>query len=366
MVGAAGVVAEDLAGLLADEERTEVGQLFQNALILQDNLEMLGSERIGHIYDLVHVIHKDHFAVIVPGYPGDLFGIQELQFLLYRFDDGLSQLAAGGDEDALGHLVVLGLGQKIGGENLRVSGLVRQHQDFAGACKEIDANLAVALALGLRHILVAGADDDIHRFDLICSVSVGCDAVGAAGDVDLIGTCNIHGDQGLRIDISGALHGGSAGGNPLYAGHLRGNNQHEGSRKQRIGAAGHIAAAGGDRNHPVSQGRAGDNAEVIQRLHALKLGLGKGSDIGGSLLQVGDFLLGQLGIGSLNLLRGNPELLSGILVKLCIVFQDGPVALLPDVLNNRCNLLGDTSQLLGSAGDGSLEIFHGSSPLSLR
>ena len=74
-------------------------------------------------------------------------------------EDRVGQHRAVGDEDGAGHRVVLGLGQQVGGGELRVGGLVGDEQRFGRAGELVDGDDAVDPALGEDDEDVAGAID---------------------------------------------------------------------------------------------------------------------------------------------------------------------------------------------------------------
>ena len=61
--------------------------------------------------------------------------------------DGGGELVAVGDQDRLGCFVVLGLGQKVGGDPFGVGVLVGDHQHLRGAGDHVDATLPKTMRL---------------------------------------------------------------------------------------------------------------------------------------------------------------------------------------------------------------------------
>ncbi len=60
-------------------------------------------------------------------------------------------------------MAVLGLSDKIGGDDQRIGAVIGDHLHLGRAGEHIDADLAEQHALGFRHELVAGSDDDVGR-----------------------------------------------------------------------------------------------------------------------------------------------------------------------------------------------------------
>ena len=57
---------------------------------------------------------------------------------------------------------MLGLAQQVGRADFAVDALVRDDQCFGRAREQVDADTAVKLALGLRHIRIARSDDHVY------------------------------------------------------------------------------------------------------------------------------------------------------------------------------------------------------------
>ena len=76
--------------------------------------------------------------------------------------------------------------RKISCECLRVGVLVGDDQYFAGTGNKVDANLSVALALGLSDILVAGTDNHVDRKNALGTIGERCNGLHAAESVDFI------------------------------------------------------------------------------------------------------------------------------------------------------------------------------------
>ena len=58
---------------------------------------------------------------------------------------------------------MLGLAEQIGGDDGRPRGLVGDDEDLGRAGEEVDADDPEQLALGLRDVGVAGADEQVDR-----------------------------------------------------------------------------------------------------------------------------------------------------------------------------------------------------------
>ena len=111
---------------------------------------------------------------------------------------------------------VLGLAEQVGGAHLAVDAVVGDDQRLGRAGEQIDADAAEQLALGLRHIGVAGADDHVDGGDRLGAERHGGDRLHAAEHVDLVGAAEMHGGDDGRMRP--ALERRRAGDDALHAG----------------------------------------------------------------------------------------------------------------------------------------------------
>ena len=126
------------------------------------------------------VERRDHDgAVGSPGGARDLAGLQANQLALHGLRHGGGEGRVVGDQDGLGVGVVLGLGQQVGGDPVRVVVGAGHHHDLRRAGQGVDADHAVQPALGGGDIGVAGTHDLVHRQDRAGSMGQGGDGVGA-------------------------------------------------------------------------------------------------------------------------------------------------------------------------------------------
>ena len=104
--------------------------------------------------------------IIAPGRAGDFRARQCFQLRLDRLLHLVCERRVIGDQDRLRGFVMLGLRQEIGGDPVRVSGLVGDDQDFGRPRDHVDADLAEHDTFGGGDIGVAGTDDLGDRLDL--------------------------------------------------------------------------------------------------------------------------------------------------------------------------------------------------------
>ncbi len=86
-----------------------------------------------------------------------------------RFDR-LAERAVVGDDDRLGARIVLGLGEQVGGQPIRIIVLVGDDEHFRGAGNHVDPDGAENLALGGGDIGIARTDDLGDRGDRLRAI----------------------------------------------------------------------------------------------------------------------------------------------------------------------------------------------------
>ncbi len=166
MVGPGDVVADDLRRVPAHEDGARVAhareQRFRRA---HAQLEMLGGQAVGQLDRSVQVLHQDHRAVLLDRLGGDGPTRESRQLVAEGRRHARDQSGRVGDQQRAGHRIVLGLGQEIGGQPLGIGRIIGDDRDLAGPGHHVDADLAEHLALGQRHVDVAGTDDLVHAAD---------------------------------------------------------------------------------------------------------------------------------------------------------------------------------------------------------
>jgi hypothetical protein len=158
----------------------------------------------------------------------------------------------GGDHDARGVGIVLGLGQHLGGGEPRVGGVVGEHEHLGGAGGRIDDDVAGDLGLGLGHPAVAGPDDRVDPGHGLGPVGERGDRPGSAEREQPVGPGD--GARGEHLGGRASVRpGGRAHDDLPDAGGAGGHDAHE--HRARVGRA----AAGSVDAGPVHRDRhAGD------------------------------------------------------------------------------------------------------------
>lgn len=117
------------------------------------------------------------------------------------------------DEDGLRRLVVLGLGEQVRRNPVRIVGAVGDDQHLGRTSDHVDAHLTEDAPLGRCYIGVAGADDLIDRCDAVGAEGESCYCLSPADPVDLVHPHQAGGCQDEGIDLAAGMgddHGQAA------------------------------------------------------------------------------------------------------------------------------------------------------------
>ncbi|MNI09446.1 hypothetical protein D3C73_625180 [compost metagenome] len=149
---------------------------------------------------------------------------------------------------------MLGLGEQVGRDVGRLSGIVGEHDDLARSGDAVDIDSAVDLAFGQGHVDVARAADLIDRRDCFRAEGKGGDCLCAADPVNLVHARFCGGDENVGIDAHLAACSRRGDHHDLrHSGNLRRNDVHQHGRRISRRASWNIDA------HPLQ--RADDLAE---------------------------------------------------------------------------------------------------------
>ena len=163
------------------------------------------------------------------------------------------------------------LAQNVGRRHFRIAAdLVGNDQRFGRPGKQVDADPAEQLPLGLGDKGIARADQNIDRIDALRADRHRADRLNTAQRIDRIGA-----GQRLRRDDRArrlALERRCARDHPVDPGNFGGDHRHVRRSEQRILAARHVAAGGIDRHVLVAQHHAGHRFD-FDILHAVALNL---------------------------------------------------------------------------------------------
>ena len=201
MVRAGDVVADRLGRVAAEKDRAGMAHPGCQPVRLGDRqLDMFRRDPVDQSDPLVQVVDDDRGAMGPPAGAGDIGARQGSELVGDGADHGIGEVGVVGDQDRLRRLVVLGLGQQVGGDPGRIVVAVGQHQDFRRPGDQVDADPAEDPTLGGRHIGIAGPDDLVHRRDRRRAVGQRADRLGAAEAVDLVDAGKLGGGQHQRVD----------------------------------------------------------------------------------------------------------------------------------------------------------------------
>ncbi len=169
---------------VADERHQCVG-------IGAHELQVLGGDQVGDLEGLVGRVHEHRVPALGEG-GGDL--VAPGRFADQSVDlarDSLDRVRRPRDQPGEPTRAVLGLHDQVDGREGRRRRVVRDHHDLGRPGeRRRDTDDARNLALGDRHVDVAGADDDVDRQDRLGAVGHGGDGLGAPDGVHLVDTRN--------------------------------------------------------------------------------------------------------------------------------------------------------------------------------
>ena len=146
---------------------------------------------------------------------------------------------------------MLGLAEQVGGHEVRVGGLVGDHEDLRRPREQVDPDPPEELALGLGDVRVAGADDHVDRLEPAEAERHRCERLDAAEAED-----PVRARGGHRVQHGGWMPRPSRGGalattrsTPATFGT---DDGHERGREHRVAAARHVRADRADRHVAVA------------------------------------------------------------------------------------------------------------------
>ena len=228
VAGAGDVVAESFPRVLPEKDAAGVLHLAQPGIgVFDREAEVLGGVEVGEAHRHFQAFNDDDAAIFQRFFghlPAGEFRQLGPDFALDRVGEGLAQ----GDEPGLGQAIVLGLRQKVGGDEGGVGRLVGDDQRFRGAGQAFNPHVAEDFFLGQGDEQVPRADDLFHPGHPRGPVGQGCDGLGAAHGKKPVGA----GDPGRGQD--GGVRVGRGGNDDLlHPGHAGGDDGHQDRGKKR-------------------------------------------------------------------------------------------------------------------------------------
>ena len=341
----------DHARQFADEERAVVRELRAEAVRVEPvDLKMLRRDAVGAGDHRGLVVAQDDLAVIAPRGRRGGCGGEALELALHLRQNGTGERLVGGQEPDAGAHVVFGLGQKIGGDHLRVAGLVGEDVDLGWAGELVDADGAEDLPLGLVHEGVAGAHDLVDAGHGFGPVGHGGDGLRAADAEDPVRAGQVAARDHRRMGV-----GRQAGHDLPHARDLGRNDGHHRGGEQREAPAGDVSPDAPDRDHAVAHVDAGQRLH-LQRADGGELRLGERADVGDGEPGVGAGLGIEVGDGPGTLLRRDLEAGEVGLIELRRIPAHGVVAMGADLGEDGRDEALDRGRVGGAVACGGLDI----------
>ncbi len=298
VIGADHLVAIGDVGARAQEQRAVVFHVGEEIIgIAGHHLYVLGGDAVGLVHHLLLAVADDHLAEIRPGLAGRIRGRKDLQQPLHPGHGVARELLRIGQQHGRRGRAMLGLAEQVGRTDLAVDAVVGDDQCLGRPGEQVDADAAEQLALGFRHIGIAGADDHVDCADRLGAERHGGYSLHPAQHIDVVGAAEMHGgdDGGMRP----ALERRCAGSDALHAGDARRHDRHVRGRYHRIASARHVAADRVHRDVRVAEDHAGQGLD-LEVAHGLLLLLREVAHLRLRELDVVEVALGDLAYGTLD------------------------------------------------------------------
>ena len=225
MVGADHLVAKAHVGARPQKQRAIVGHAIQEVIrVTGHHLHMLGGELVGLGQHFLIAVADDDLAIDLPGLAGNGSSGQYLELAL-DFGHGVAgQFFRGGQQHCRRGGAVLGLPQQVHRAHFAIDRVVGNHQGLGRAGKQVDANPAIQLALGLGHKHIARPHQHVYRRHRFSANGHGRHRLHAAQHQNLVSPGKVHGRHNGRVRC--ALIGRRGRHHAGYAGHFGGQNAH--------------------------------------------------------------------------------------------------------------------------------------------
>ncbi|MNE37901.1 hypothetical protein D3C80_1317760 [compost metagenome] len=163
---------------------------------------MLRRDAVGHFDGLFHVANLDQCTTAIDRSFDDCGTLHGRHQLGDAGGDLVEEPGVGADQNGLGVFVVLGLGEQVHGNPVRIGLAVAHHEDFRRAGDHVDADLAKHVALGGSHIDVARADDLVDLRHAFGAVSQRRNSLGAADGEHAVDTGDAGCSQHKLVDFT--------------------------------------------------------------------------------------------------------------------------------------------------------------------
>ncbi len=324
-----GVIARRFGRVIAEEEGPGRADAVHEGVGVGDGqAEVLGREVVGDARRLGEIADDEAMPVRSHGGLRDRAARQIREAPLDGARDGVGLLAAQGDEHRVGVLVVLGLREEIGGDDLGVGAFVGHDEDLARARDRVDVDEAEDEALRAGDEDVARPDDLLDPSDRFGAVGERGDRLRASGVDDLRDAGDLGGGEDLGRGTRGreddARHAGNGG--------RHGRHEH----RARVAGlpAGGVYARRPDRDDALAEL---DPAFRIAETR-LALVLVVAPDAIGGLGEAPPHGVGRLGGAGGDLFSREHEALLGATLEALRELADGAVAAVADLTQNGADV----------------------------
>ena len=185
----------------AEEDGTGAGHgVGEPGGLCHRELQVLGCQPVDQRRRLVERADDDDRAVVAPARSRDVGAREPRQMRRHRLGHPVRERPVVGDQDRLRVAVVLGLGEQVRSDPLRLVGAIRDHQDLRRARDHVDADGAEDQALGGGDVGVAGAHDLVHRRDTLGAVGERGHRLCPADAVDFGDAGDLRGSHHCRVE----------------------------------------------------------------------------------------------------------------------------------------------------------------------
>ena len=239
---------------------------------------MLWRVAVAEVDGFFVVVGDPNDAVIAPGEFGDVARRQDCELTFELRDGPMREVLTQADETLAAVGIVLGLAEKVTGDECGIGRIVGDDEDLRGSGKQIDTATAEQLAFGFRDESVAGAAKHVD--------GIGCQsrpkAISAMAGTPP--TTKMLSAPALWIALMVAGYqpwpftGGVQAAMSLHSGDARRNDAHLRRAEHRVAPAGDIAADRIHGNVLVAEDDAGLHLH-FERQHGAQLRFGKAPDV---------------------------------------------------------------------------------------
>ncbi len=194
------------------------------ASVLHEQAEVLRGELVGQLQSFLQAV-RHYSAAICKSCLSHFRALELLQLTFDLLLDGFGKGQRRRQQDRPGQCVVLGLGQKVGGAESGVGGIVGDDDGLGWAIHGVDADRSEELLLGKSYEQITWAAYLVDPGDRLGAEGQGRDGLGATCAKYGVDTCDTGGGE-LQGRDAAIGTGGSCDVDFVNACHLRRNDGH--------------------------------------------------------------------------------------------------------------------------------------------